>query len=210
MRSPLITLLGLGSVLARHAVHSSADRRSSLIAARTPPPPPPIATSPLDVVRTTAGSFATIGGLGFCFTAFQEATARAAVSGDARKAVPYFVLKAALQNGQRWGRVSAGFAGGRAAGQLLRGGDDAWSRLMGSVVGGAAAATSLASVPSSCATFAAFGYFFDSFTHPPGKKGGGARAGGAPRPQKPKLSPGQQLDRLLGTSPEGAARAVQY
>lgn len=175
--------------------------RSALVAARPAPPPPPIAASPADVVRTTLTSFCTIGAFGFCFTALQESLARANVYGDARKAVPYFVMCAAVQNAQRWGRVSAGFAGGRAAGQLLRGCDDGYTRLMGSLMGGVGAATSLASVPSSMATFAAFGFFFDSFTHGGGRDGEGAAA----QKPKPKLSPGQKLDRLLGTTPEAAA-----
>ena len=72
------------------------------------PAKPPIASTPMDVVKTTVGSFCQIGGLGFGITAVQEATKMANVGGKARSAVPYFVVTRALMQGQRWGRVSAG------------------------------------------------------------------------------------------------------
>ena len=124
----------------------------------------PIAKGPVDVVRTTVNNFYTIGGFGFVFTAFSESTKRAGVSGRARDAVPYFVLRNSFLQAQRWGRVSAGFAGGRALGQAMRGQDDSTCAIMGSIAGGIAAAPSLAQMPSSVATFAAFGYFIDSFS----------------------------------------------
>ena len=124
----------------------------------------PIAKGPVDVIRTTVSSFCTVGLFGFSLTAVQEFSARSGVSGRARDRVPYFVVQASLRQAQRWGRVSAGFAGGRALGQAIRGVDDGTCALMGSIFGGIAAAPTVSAMPSSVATFAAFGYFIESFT----------------------------------------------
>jgi len=141
----------------------SRDRESFLVAADSQTAPK-IARGPIDVIQTTAGSFLSVGGFGFAFTALQESIKRSNVGGRARARVPYFVFRASIANGQRWGRVSAGFAGGRALGQALRGKDDSTCSMLGSIFGGIAAAPNPAGVPSSVATFAAFGYFIDSFT----------------------------------------------
>ena len=125
---------------------------------------PPIAKGPGDVIKTTVNNFCTVGGCGFVFTAFSESSKRAGTGGKARDAVRYFVVRNSLLQAQRWGRVSAGFAGGRALGQALRGQDDSTCAMIGSVFGGIAAAPSVAQMPSSVATFAAFGYFIDSFS----------------------------------------------
>ena len=155
------------------------------------PPPPVLAKTPLDVVASATGSFVTVGGFGFVVTAIQEAYKRRAVSGGARTAVPYFVFQAALRNGQRWGRVSAGFAGGRAIGQVMRGADDSFCGYVGSIAGGIGAATSRSQVVSSVATFVGFQYLIDNLssnTEPQQKEASPA-------------TPGQKLDRLLGCTP---------
>ena len=187
-------------------------------------PPPPIAKTPLDVARTTLSSFATVSGIGFVFTAAQESSARAGVKGMARKAVPGFVIRAALMNAQRWGRVSAGFAGGRAAGQLWYGEDGFGPAMCGAVAGGVATAPNLAGIPSSVVSFVALNYFFEKLTNNINKEqqtqqaGGSAARGNArlaprkssrsaatpptldygKRPQGAGLTPGQRLDKVLG------------
>lgn len=173
------------------------------------PVPPPLAQNAGDVVRTTVSNFATVGGFGFAFTAVKGFADNAGVQGGARAAVPYFVLKASLINAQRWGRISAGFAGGRAAGQWLRGADDRTTAMMGSVAGGVAAATSVSQIPSSVATFACFGYFLDSFSAKPEDDANGpTRTAPVPKPVKRGLTPGQKLDRMLGITPDDQQRAL--
>jgi len=63
---------------------------------------------------------------------------------------------AALGTANRWGRISAGFAGGRAAGQVVRKADDAFCAVAGAVLGGAAAASTVAEMPSQIAVFVGF------------------------------------------------------
>ena len=135
-------------------------RRADLLAAAQGEP---IAKTPLDVVQKTAGAFCTVGSLGFAMTAFQECSKRADVWRHTQ--VPRYVIRNSLIQAQRWGRVSAGFAGGRALGQVLRGVDDSTCAMMGSIAGGVCAASELSAIPSSVATFAAFGYFIDSFSN---------------------------------------------
>jgi len=137
---------------------------------------------------------------------FQEATKRSGVAGKARDAVPRFVVQAALQNGQRWGRLSAGFAGGRALGQVWRGADDFQAAMCGAVGGGVCSATSIKGIPSSVATFVVFSYFVEKVTA--GSKDTAQQQKGAARPANRQRSsrpavdaaptPGQRLDRLLG------------
>ena len=86
------------------------------------------------------------------------------VGGRAKEQVTYFLVRNSLTQALRWGRVSAGFAGGRALGQAIRGVDDGTTAMMGSIFGGVFAATSLKAIPQSVATFAAFGYFIESFS----------------------------------------------
>lgn len=125
---------------------------------------PPIAKGPVDVVKTTASSFLTVGSFGFAITAFQESMKRANVAGQAKTRVPYFVMQASLAQAKRFGSISAGFAGGRALGQAIRGKDDQTCALMGSVFGGIAASPTVAGIPGSVATFACFGFFIDSLS----------------------------------------------
>ena len=84
-----------------HAVPDVHVVASSLgaVVQNEPPKPPPIAKHPIEVVQTTVSNFVTIGGFGFAFTAFNEATKRSGVSGKAKAAVPRFVFQAALAQG---------------------------------------------------------------------------------------------------------------
>lgn len=66
--------------------------------------------------------------------------------------------------GQKWGRLSAGFAGGRAFGQVWQGEDNFQAAMCGAVAGGVFAATSLADIPSSVGTFVMFSYFIEKLT----------------------------------------------
>jgi hypothetical protein len=183
------------------ALCASAAYGSGAVSRPPPPPAPPIAKNVGDVITTTVGSFVSIGSIGFIFTAAQESMARAKVSGAARKAVPRFVMRASLLNAQRWGRVTAGFAGGRAIGQLWRGKDDQVCAICGAVAGGAAAASTLADIPSSVFTFVAFSYALDKIAGTNKPEAIEARVS-APRPQRgPKPTPGQRLDKFLGVQP---------
>jgi uncharacterized protein (DUF697 family) len=153
-----LALVALGTTL--HAPSSPAVRRRTDLLAATPEAED-IAKTPLDALQRTGQAFLTVGGFGFTMTAFQEGSKRAAVW--RHSLTPRYVIGSSLMQAQRWGRVSAGFAGGRALGQVLRGVDDGTCAMMGSIFGGVLAAPNLAAIPSSVATFAAFGYFIDSF-----------------------------------------------
>ena len=154
----------------------------------------PLANSPMDVVKTTATGFTTLGGIGFGVTFVSEAIARSGVSGKARSAVPYFVMRASMLQGWRLGKVSAGFQGGRALGQCIRGVDDMGTSMIAACAAGLFSAPSIQAIPGNVLTFMCFSYFIDSFT----------RGSGAPTDPNapPKLSPGQRLDKLLGTTPQ--------
>ena len=179
------------------------------------PAKPEIAKHPFDVVRTTASNFLTIGGFGAAFTGLQTFQKMSGVCGKAKDAVPRFVVQAGLAQGCRWGKVSAGFAGGRAAGQLWRGEDDFQAAMCGAVAGGVAAAPSVREIPSSVVTFVMFSYFIEKLTA--NGKGGAAKGGaqqlatGRESAQRPAVdygtrpsgagpTPGQRLDKLLGVA----------
>ena len=88
-------------------------------AAATPatvsPPATPLANSFGDVVASTASSYAAVGTVGFLFKFPGQLIGRNPLGAAAA---------AALGTANRWGRISAGFAGGRAAGQVVRKADD--------------------------------------------------------------------------------------
>lgn len=111
--------------------------------------------------------------------------------------MPYFVMRAAVQQGQRLGRVSGGLSGGRALGQLLSGADGTYASMVAACTAGIVSATSLKAIPSSVVTFACLTYFIDSFS----ARSRRAPDGEGATPPKPTLSPGQRLDKLLGTTP---------
>ena len=113
---------------------------------------PPVASSIGDVVGTAAGSFAAVGTVGFLYRFPAQLVKRAPVPAAA---------SAAIATAQRWGRISAGFAGGRAAGQLIRKVDDSFCAVCGAVLGGAAAANSMAELPGTVATFVTFTLFLE-------------------------------------------------
>lgn len=125
------------------------DMEPAQVKPRAAPPPP---SNLGDVVRVTWESFTQVGLVGFVWTGASQMT----------KKVPFKEgLQAAKGAGVRWGRVSAGFAGGTAAAVVVlrRKEDDKWCQMVGAAVGGLAAATSVDQIPSSVATFVIFSYF---------------------------------------------------
>ena len=144
----------IASLLAVAMVPQAAWAGSSSQASRTAPQAPAIAKSVGDVVGATASSFALVGGVGFVFSAGNNFVRR----------LPTSAVAAGWGTAQRWGRVSAGFAGGRALGQWVRGADDRWASMAGAVFGGAAAASSIPEIPSSIATFVAFSFVLDNMS----------------------------------------------
>ena len=143
---------------------SCAARAASSAVAQ--PASPALAQNAGDVVVQTAGSFALVGSIGFLWTA----------TGAVVKRTPG-PIAAGLQTAQRWGRISAGFTGGQAAGQVVRKTNDKWCNIAGAFFGGLAAATSLAEAPSSIATFVAFSYIIDMIS-PPGDAANSGSGGG--------------------------------
>ena len=87
-------------------------------------PSPPIASNVGDVVGATVSSGALVGGVGFVWRAMLRFKGPAA----------------GLAAAKRWGGVSAGFAGGRALGQLMTGDDGTFCQVLAAVGGGAVAA----------------------------------------------------------------------
>ena len=124
------------------------------------PAPPPLAKHPGDVISAAVSNFALVGGVSYVWTAGSAVVTR--------KAGPLALAKA---SGLRWGKVSSGFAGGRALGQLWRKTDDKWCGVVGAIFGGAAAAGSVADMPSSIFSFVAFGLVIDTFLVPPSPSG---------------------------------------
>lgn len=82
---------------------------------------PPRAETAGDVLRAASTSFLLVGAtcFGWAATSSQGALQGVALTSPLR-------LRAGLHSAQRWGRVSAGFNGGRAIGQVWRRGDDIW------------------------------------------------------------------------------------
>ena len=141
----------LSSIVAFSLLAAGALARAAVAA----PPPPPLAKNLGDVVTQTGSSFALVGGVGFIFSA----------AGAVLKRTPS-PLAVGVQAAQRWGRISAGFTGGQAAGQVVRKANDRWCSMAGAFFGGLAAASSLAEAPSSIVTFMAFSYLLDYFGPP--------------------------------------------
>jgi hypothetical protein len=156
-------------------------------------PPPPLAKTPGDVARTTLTSYASLGGLGFSFTAVSETLARRNVGGMARSRVPYFVVQSALKAGNKWGKLSAGFAGGRALGQVIRGADDRIASSMAAICGGIASANSVAEIPTSVGTFLAFTYFIDTMS-------GGSASGGANSSPRARAAQQQKIEKQIAAT----------
>ncbi len=115
----------------------------------SPPAKPvslPLATTPQAVVTQTVSGFAATGMLCGGWTAITKRSATAA-----------------WMSAQRWGRVSAGFSGGQALGQYLRGVDDRYCRLLGAACAGVFGAAAVADIPQNLATYLAFTYILESF-----------------------------------------------
>ena len=129
---------------------------------KAPPAAPavPLANHPGDVISTAVNNFLLVGGVSYVWSAGSAVVTR--------KPGPLALAKA---SGLRWGKVSSGFAGGRALGQLFRKTDDKWCGVVGAVFGGAAAASSVAEMPSSILSFVAFGLAIDTFMVPPSSTG---------------------------------------
>ena len=119
-----------------------------LVAAVTAAATAPTQTQPTghDVALTTAASFALV---------FTSAAGISTASGVVNGASLLPALKAGAQSGQRWGRVSAGFNGGRSIAQW-QGAPELAAMLIGGAIGGAAGATALSKVPVRSATFVGF------------------------------------------------------
>lgn len=122
----------------------------AVVAARAPPPSPPpqpiLAASPLDVVSRAASGYAATAILCGGWTGLTKRSASAAWS-----------------SAQRWGRVSAGFSGGQAAGEVIRGANDRYARLLGACGAGVLGATSMADIPSNVLGYVAFTYLLEAF-----------------------------------------------
>ena len=105
---------------------------------------------PLDA-QTTWESFTQVGIIGFTWGAISQARLKPPLQAG---------VKAAMQTGVRWGRISASFAGGTAAAVLLLGrkDDDKWCQMVGAAIGGAAAATSVDQMASSAFSFVVFSF----------------------------------------------------
>ena len=143
------------------------------LSANSPPAAmaPQLAKNPLDVAVTTLGNYASV----------------AAVCGTL--CFPWNLVRrqpaawaSAWATGSRWGKISAGFSGGRAAGQVIRRADDSFCAILGAVAGGIAAAPTLAEAPSNVATFVAFTYVLEVMAP--------SKTTDTKRPSKPK--PGQR------------------
>ena len=130
----------------------------------------PLARNPFDVAVTTVGNYATVAATVGTF-AFPWNLVRRNPAAWA----------SAWATGSRWGKISAGFSGGRAAGQVIRRADDSFCAILGAVAGGIAAAPTLAEAPSNVATFVAFTYVLEVMAP--------SKTTDTKRPSKPK--PGQ-------------------
>jgi hypothetical protein len=124
----------------------------------------PLAQNLGDVAIASAQSFAWIGGVGYVVSLRNGRVA-------------------AWQTAQRWGKISAGFSGGRALGQVLRRADDRIAAVIGAAAGGVAAASSVAEMPSSVATFVGFTLLFEIL----GPGAMTASADGGPDKTRPSL-----------------------
>ena len=99
-----------------------------------------IAKNLFDVVATTASSTLVVGGVGFFW----------------RGCLRFKGPAAGWQAAQRWGRISGGFSGGRALGQVIRGRDGMFAAVVSAVAGGACAANSIAEMQTTIPSFVIF------------------------------------------------------
>ena len=150
---------------------------------------PAIAKNAGDVIGTTAGSYMMVGSVGFVFSAASAAVRRVPAP-----------IRVGMGAANRWGKITAGFAGGRAAGQVVRRKDDIVCSMAGAFFGGLGAAASLAEAPQSIVTFMAFSYVLDTWMAPPSNS--------PPQPgQEEKIAwKGRSLDEVRAEA-EARARA---
>jgi hypothetical protein len=105
-----------------------------------------LAKTPQDVIIKTFSGFASTGVLCGGWTAVTKRS-----------------VAAGWVSAQRWGRVSAGFSGGQALGQYLRGVDDRYCRFLGAACAGVFGSATVADIPRNLATYLAFTYVLESF-----------------------------------------------
>ena len=138
MRAPLLVLLALCGGSHASAVAPAPAKR-------------PQCESIGDVARTTFDAFCLTGFVGASFTAMRQSFSR----------MPRQVIWAnSNRSGMRWGKLSAGFAGGQAAAcyALRRDDGDLLCSLIGAACGGAMAAECAAQMPGSIIAFVSFSY----------------------------------------------------
>ena len=132
---------------------------------------PLTAASVGNVVRATIDGFVPAAVIGCVWTCGSQTVKRAPLG---------VAWKAGLTTAQRWGRISGGFSGGKAAGQALRLPTERWQNLFAAAVTGVAAAESLSAAPMSVATFVAFSAVLDGMApregSAPEKSKGGDRS----------------------------------
>jgi hypothetical protein len=97
-----------------------------------------------DAVRKTCESFAIVGPIAFGWSATPLLLSQQ----------PRAALSVGLRSLQRWGGTSAGFTGGRAFSQAVRGADDVWCAAAGGMAAGLLGAPSVALLPARVASFA--------------------------------------------------------
>ena len=109
-----------------------------------------IAKNLFDVVATTASSTLVVGGVGFFW----------------RGCLRFKGPAAGWQAAQRWGRISGGFSGGRALGQVIRGRDGMFAAVVSAVAGGACAANSIAEMQTTIPSFVIFSLLLERMPAP--------------------------------------------
>ena len=143
-----------------------------------PPSPPPtipatlqLAKTPQDVIIKTFSGFA---GTGVLCGGWTAVTKRSVAAG--------------WVSAQRWRRVSAGFSGGQALGQYLRGVDDRYCRFLGAACAGVFGSATVADIPRNLATYLAFTYVLESFEAKAEPLAAGTNRPRSNRPNKNKPS----------------------
>ena len=144
----------------------------------SPPSSPPaipvtlqLAKTPQDVIIKTFSGFASTGVLCGGWTAVTKRS-----------------VAAGWVSAQRWGRVSAGFSGGQALGQYLRGVDDRYCRFLGAACAGVFGSATVADIPRNLATYLAFTYVLESFEAKAEPSAAGMNRPSTSRPDKNKPS----------------------
>ena len=144
----------------------------------SPPSSPPaipvtlqLAKTPQDVIIKTFSGFASTGVLCGGWTAVTKRS-----------------VAAGWVSAQRWGRVSAGFSGGQALGQYLRGVDDRYCRFLGAACAGVFGSATVADIPRNLATYLAFTYVLESFEAKAEPSAAGMSRPSTSRPDKNKPS----------------------